>query len=195
MEDQKIYYHCLHCKLIFLDKQFLPSPAQEKTRYDQHQNTADDKGYVSFLEQLITPASAYLKPGMRALDFGCGPEPVLASLLEERFSLSCEVYDPYYFPQLPEGKYDCIFATETFEHFFQPALELEKLSQWLMKDAYLFMMTSRWHSLQHFKNWWYRRDITHVSFYHRKSMEFIAASYGFNVLYDDQKSICLLQKT
>jgi hypothetical protein len=194
MDDERTYHHCLYCKLIFLDRRLLPAPQEEKARYDEHNNEPADEGYVRFLYRIIEPARAYLHSDMRGLDYGCGPAPVLARLLEQEFGLRCAYYDPFYFPSWPSGAFDLVISTEAFEHFAEPRREISRIGQLMQEEAYLFIMTRQWHSLQRFCNWWYRRDFTHVSFYHRESMQYICREFGFRMLYDDHESICLLQK-
>ncbi|MDF9799849.1 SAM-dependent methyltransferase [Catalinimonas alkaloidigena] len=173
----------------------LPSIEEEKKRYQQHHNSIEDKGYVSFLEKSIEPILPYLKEGMQGLDYGCGPAPVLVQLLHQKYCLHCDHYDLYFFPKKPEKKYDFIFSTETFEHFFQPGKELLNLYSLLRPKGLLCVMTNLYHSLAGFEQWWYRRDITHVCFYHTDTFHFIAHHFGFHILYHDRKQVVILQKT
>ncbi len=155
----------------------------------------DDEGFVKFLHRAIQPALDLLSPNIQCLDYGCGPEPVLSQILYRDHQLSCENFDPYFFPDLPSKKYGFIFSTETFEHFFQPQQEILKLRALMRPQAYLCVMTNFYSSLSAFENWWYRRDMTHVTFYHQHTFDYIAASFGFNLIYSDQKQVVILQKT
>jgi len=192
--DQRIYYHCQICSLVFLDQQMLPDAEQEKTRYTHHQNSINDEGYTTFLRQAIQAASPYFSAGMRVLDYGCGPEPVLAQLLERDEGLQCNLYDPFFFPDRPAGQYDLIFATETFEHFFSPAQELNRLYQLLAPLGYLCTMTNFWQSLDEFDQWWYRRDPTHVCFYHQDTFRYIEKQWQLKDRFNDHKRVFILQK-
>jgi hypothetical protein len=173
----------------------LPSVEEERKRYEQHHNSIEDEGYVQFLQQAILAVQTYLKPSMLGLDYGCGPEPVLSQLLLRDHQLKCDHYDPYFFPEIPTKRYDVIFSTETFEHFFCPGKELLKLRELMLPQAYLCVMTKFYDSVSDFESWWYRRDMTHVCFYHRKTFHYIAATFGFHLLYQDQKQLIILQKT
>lgn len=173
----------------------LPTAEEEKQRYQFHHNSIEDKGYLNFLERAIQPMLPYLKEGMQGLDYGSGPEPVLAQRLQKKYHLNCESYDPYFFPDKPAKKYDFIFSTETFEHFFKPGEEVWNLYSLLHSDGFLCVMTNLYHSLSGFEKWWYRRDVTHVCFYHTETFHYIADHFGFNLLYEDQKQVTILQKT
>ena len=192
---QRQYYLCHYCQLIFLDRKQLPEPQAELARYREHRNSPEDPGYVNFLNKAIHPALPYLKPGMQGLDYGCGPAPVLAQQLSQAHQISCDYYDPFFFPKLPDRHYDFIFSTEAFEHFFEPAKEIDMLYQRMLPGAYLCIMTRFWQRLEEFDKWWYRRDLTHVCFYHSHTFHYIAEKWDMNPLYDDKHSVFVLQKS
>lgn len=187
------YLRCQNCQLIFMERKFLPDRASEEARYRAHQNGPQDAGYVRFLTQAINPALPWLNSSMRGLDFGCGPTPTLSGLLIAH-GLHCDNYDPYFYPALPEKQFDFIFATEVVEHFYNPARELQQLSALLKQDGILTIMTEPWVSLDGFTDWHYAKDITHVCFYHAKTIEFICARYGFEILNRDTPRITVFRK-
>ncbi|MBW6508134.1 MAG: class I SAM-dependent methyltransferase [Desulfuromonadales bacterium] len=188
-----MFWHCHGCDLIFVDAQGRPTLQREKDIYQHHQNSPEHHGYVTFLRRIIDPTLPLLNPTMRGLDFGCGPGPTLSVLLK-REDISCDNYDPLFFPALPSGPFDFIFATECFEHFHTPTRELQQLRQLLKPDGYLFVMTSLWHENIDLPTWRYLCDPTHVSFYHRRTFEHICRVYGFTLLACDDDRILLLQK-
>lgn len=192
-KDHRSYWLCPQCSLIFVDSKWLPSASKERARYEQHENKIRDKGYLRFLNQLVRPATPYLQTAMQGLDYGTGPTPALAHLLQEK-GFSCDNYDPLFeYPPLTPP-YDFIFASECFEHFHQPKQTISEITQMLKPGGYLFVMTSLWHSLKQFKTWYYKRDFTHVCFYHENSMTYIAKTYGFETLRVINQKIMLLQK-
>jgi len=193
-QDMFLYFHCLHCKLIYRDKAQLPSAEEEKKRYEQHHNNLANQGYVNFLYQAIWPSLTYLSPGSRILDYGCGPVPVLAQLLGNNHQMVCDYYDPFFYPDVPDKEYDFIFCTEVFEHFFAPKQEIDQLSMLLTAQAHLCIMTEFWHSLEQFEQWWYRRDFTHICFYHPRTFDLIAGRWNFFCQYQDHQRIVILQK-
>ena len=187
------YWHCHHCELIFVDPAARPDRHLEEDLYQQHRNSPEHPGYVSFLRRIIDPALPLLSHAMRGLDYGCGPGPTLSVLLQ-REGLTCHDYDPLFFPDLPTGPFDFIFATECFEHFHTPAREMRRLNSLLSINGYLFVMTDLWHEDVELRTWTYLCDPTHVSFYHQHSFEYICREYGFTLLACYDGRVLLLQK-
>lgn len=187
------YWQCSFCYLIFVDPSSLLTREAEKHVYQYHQNSPDHSGYVEFLRKIINPSLDYLTPAMRGLDYGCGPGPTLSVLLG-RENISCCDYDPIFFPDCPPGDFDFIFATECFEHFHAPAREMERLSALLKGGGYLFVMTELWGEDTDFRTWYYKNDPTHVSFYHRRSFDYICLDYGFGMLKSDDMRVLIMQK-
>lgn len=100
--SKRIFLRCPQCDLIFVPESNHLSPDEEVARYRMHRNTLSNEGYVRMFLEKIAMVHQYC-PGVRsALDYGCGPEPVLAELLE-REGFSCDVFDPYFFPEFPDG--------------------------------------------------------------------------------------------
>lgn len=187
------YLLCPNCQLIFMARELLPDRATEEARYKAHQNGPQDAGYVSFLNQAITPALPWLNSSMRGLDFGCGPTPTLSGLLK-MLGLHCENYDPYFFPDLPGNQFDYIFATEVVEHFYNPGRELRQLSALLKQSGILTIMTEPWLTVEGFADWHYAKDITHVCFYHASTIEYICSHYGFEILNKDTPRVTVFRK-
>jgi SAM-dependent methyltransferase len=186
-------YLCENCNLVFEKRINRPERSEEKERYLEHDNSLFDKGYVQHLNRAIKSARNYLKASYRGLDYGCGPAPTLNRLLEKE-GYNCEFYDPIFFPEPPTGKFDFIFATECFEHFFRPADELQKLSGLLKPEGILIVMTQLWKDTTKFKRWRYATDPTHVVFYNLKTIEFISRNFGFKWLKNQRDRVFILQE-
>jgi hypothetical protein len=188
------YYHCRQCDLIFLEPNARPLPDEELERYRQHNNSPDNEGYVGmfakFLGRAVIP---YAKAGGRALDFGCGPGPVLQGLLQS-FGFATEIYDPFFAPQLPIGKFDLITSTEVLEHVFDPAKVWNLISGMLHEGAVLALMTHFHRGPEMFPGWWYKNDITHVAFNSEITLSWLSAEYGFRRLFCDGEKTVTLQK-
>lgn len=192
--DVRQYFYCNNCHLIFVSPSFHLSSEAEKSRYQFHQNNIEDKGYVAFLNKAIQPALPFMNTAMKGLDYGCGPSPTLSKLLQQQ-GYACSDYDPYFFPELNANhKYDFIFATECFEHFFQPEKELNTISELLNDNGLLIIMTEQWQTIEHFATWYYPKDPTHVCFYHSHTFNFIAEKFQFEILYNDKKRVVVLRK-
>lgn len=186
--DNRDYYLCPECRLVFLNPELLPLPREELARYREHQNTPDNPGYKEFLGKLFNPLIKLLPEGARGLEFGCGPGPVLAQMLRDS-GFIMDTYDPYFSPD-PEvftRKYDFITATEVFEHLFSPGMEIGRLFSLLKPNGTLGVMTRLYDDDTDFSTWYYRRDPTHVCFYSRETFYWIADTYqrDISVIGDD----------
>jgi len=191
------YYFCEVCEYIFLDQEEIVSEKDEKEVYDQHDNTFESKGYVkmfeSFIEKAINP---FIKEKKRALEFGCGPGPVLAKLLEMD-GWVVNTYDPIYDnnEEYEKYKYDLITSTEVFEHFSNPVKEIKHLSKLLKKGGYLSIMTLLHPKTEEkFKNWWYKRDATHISFYSSKTLYLLGKMFNLEMIYNDNNRLITFKK-
>jgi SAM-dependent methyltransferase len=187
------YFPCPGCGLIFVDEKHHPSPKTAKARYATHQNNPGDAGYLAFLNQALTPALPHLQKSRRGLDYGCGPSPVLVGLLRER-GYSCTGYDPLFFPALPPGPFDFIFATEVLEHLHHPRPDLEMITRLLAPDGIFTIMTEPWTSLADFPGWHYTKDFTHVCFYHFRTIDYICKQYGFQIIDHRNPRVWVLKK-
>ncbi|TCO08380.1 class I SAM-dependent methyltransferase [Natronoflexus pectinivorans] len=188
-----LFWKCPSCYLIYKDQSFHPTPNEEELRYNHHHNNSECEGYVDSLNQALEPSRNYIDKHMVGLDFGCGPEPVLAKMLEET-SAECYHYDPIFFPELPDERLDFVISTETFEHFSHPSQELNLITSLLIPSGILTVMTHRWKDDTNLADWWYMRDQTHVCFFHDKTFEYICKKYGFSTEYDDGDKVIILRK-
>ena len=76
------YLQCANCDLVFVPTEYHLSLAEEKERYDTHNNNPKDSRYRQFLSQLTTPLNLLIPNRSFGLDFGCGPGPTLSLMLE-----------------------------------------------------------------------------------------------------------------
>ncbi len=191
------YYRCQHCGFIYLDDKHIVDSQTEKSHYDKHQNSFESLGYVDIFEKFIDKViEPYLKNIESALEFGCGSGPVLAELLRRK-GLEVDQYDLYYFPKkVYEGKkYDLITSTEVFEHLKEPTTILQTLANSINSRGYIVIMTQfpPYHDSD-FLNWWYRRDITHISFFTPKSFEIMGNSMGLKRINVFAPNVVVFQK-
>lgn len=190
--DIKIWI-CNHCELIFKDPGSRPSHDEERARYLVHQNNNGNQGYINFLKKAVNPAIDFIEPGSEGLDFGCGPNPVLSEIVKEA-GFACLNYDPIFFPEFPDERMDFIFATECFEHFFNPMREMNLMTALLRPGGFLIIMTQQWKDKEQLADWWYMRDKTHVAFYHQKTFDYICEQFGYTIQFDDGEKVLILQK-
>ena len=191
--DARRCYLCANCALIFVDPAQRLSPAEERVRYTLHQNSPHDRGYVAFLNQLLQPLLSYLVDGVRGLDYGCGPTPVLSRLAQDQ-GIACDDYDPFFVDGPLRPPYDVVFASECFEHFHHPAEEMAHILGLLKPGGLLAIMTERWTTLAAFADWYYAQDPTHVVFYHADTFDFLCERFGLTPVWREEKRVIILRR-
>jgi len=55
-------------------------------------------------------------------------------------------------------------------------------------------MTELWDKKENLNQWYYLRDITHVSFYHHKTLKYLAQTYNLEIIYMDDERVVVFQK-
>jgi len=176
------YLRCPVCLATLMAPECRLPEDEEKAVYDLHDNHPDDPGYRRFLARLSAPLLERLPAGSAGLDFGCGPGPVLSSMLAET-GMKVSLYDPYFYPDTGPllERYDFITCTEVVEHLYRPAAVFRQLDSLLRPGGYLGVMTCFQTDDDRFANWHYRRDPTHVVFYRQATLQWLADSYGWHL--------------
>ena len=196
VQFEHMYFYCKTCHFVFIEDKHYVSFETEKEIYELHENSLDDKGYVTYLENYINEGvSPFIKEGL-GLDFGSGPEPALATLLKKR-GYEMDIYDRHYANNIDiwEKKYDFITSTEVIEHFHDPMDTLNRMVSILKPGGILSVMTLfLMDDLSLFQNWWYRRDPTHIAFYSPITFEKIAEQLNLEIIYHNNKRICVFKK-
>lgn len=174
MDSLRDFYLCNRCKLIFVPSDQRLSAEEELSRYEQHENDPDDPRYRNFLSRMFKPLVKKLPDNSYGLDFGSGPGPTLHLMFEEA-GHSMRIYDPFYAddPGVFEDQYDFITTTETAEHLYNPLMEFDRLWSCLKPEGFLGIMTRRWTDIESFKNWHYKKDDTHVIFFHENTFRWL----------------------
>lgn len=185
----KTWHQCENCGGIFLDRPFLPSAEDEKARYEKHRNSAGDSGFRTYLEGFINPVLAASGTVRTVFDYGCGPEPVLVSILAEK-GYDARGRDPFFAPDTAcfEGGADLVTCHEVAEHFFEPRKDFMLMAALVKAGGYLAVGTmvlpdfggadENARRRLFFQSWWYRQDSTHVSFYTPKALRLAGESAG-----------------
>jgi 2-polyprenyl-3-methyl-5-hydroxy-6-metoxy-1,4-benzoquinol methylase len=188
-----VYYHCRMCDLIFLEPEMRLGRDEEKSYYDEHNNTLDNPGYVAMFEKFLAAVLPHVPPGVKALDYGCGPGPVLQALLQRR-GIPTDVYDPFFAPVFPVGPYGLITCTEALEHAFNPKMIWQSFLSLLQHEGILGVMTHLHKGPDMFRHWWYKREPTHVVFYGEHTFSWLARTYEFQLLFTDGNKSVVLRK-
>ena len=176
---RRSYLRCGECALVFVPARYRLDRQAERAEYELHQNAVGDSGYEAFLSRLARPLAARLPAGACGLDFGCGPAPALAHMLErEGFGVS--LYDSFYQPDEAAlaRRYDFICATEVVEHLHRPGAELARLWSLLGSGGWLGVMTKLVRDREAFASWHYKNDPTHVCFFSRRTWQWWAGRQG-----------------
>ncbi|WP_423190254.1 class I SAM-dependent methyltransferase [Alkalibacterium sp. f15] len=188
----QLFHECLNCQFIFKNPAFYLSSEKEFEQYEHHENSIEDTRYVAFFEKYLQAAVLpFVSDGKKAFDFGSGPSPVLAQILERDYDYHVTIYDLFYAPEktYENQLYDVITTTEVMEHIPDPIETFKELKTLMKADAILVVMT-----LFHPKDdnklwgWHYIRDFTHISFFTPEAMQILADKIGLEVIYcDDQR--------
>ena len=179
-EPERTYFRCSVCRLVFLQSSDRPTPLVEVLRYTDHENAASDEGYVGFLRRLADPMMKRLPLGSRGLDYGCGPAPVLGAVFTEN-GFPTQSFDPVFHPDYValDARYDFLTCCEVIEHVQDPDRVFEQFAALVVSGGCIGIMTQPYDTAAAFGPWWYRRDPTHVCFYHRETFEWIAHQFGW----------------
>lgn len=188
------YLRCNVCAATVMHESCRLPPDQERGIYQLHDNDPSDPGYRKFLSKLTDPLLERLLPGASGLDFGCGPGPALANLLETN-GMTVRLYDPYFYPSeaVLSQTYDFITCTEVVEHLYAPARVFRQLDQMLESGGWLAVMTCFQTDDDRFDNWHYRRDPTHVVFYRESTFKLLAEKFNWQ-LEIPRKDVALFRK-
>lgn len=194
-DKKRSYFQCPRCSLIFVPPENHVTDIAEKERYLEHNNSDDNQGYIDFLSRIISPVTQRISLTSLGLDFGSGPNPVLASLFKKR-GYQIEIYDPYFAsdPLIKEKKYDFICTTEVVEHFTYPQKEFKMLDKMLNPGGILAVMTRIVPPKNEFGNWFYITDLTHIVFYSESTLQWIAHQYRFELIKVD-RDIFIFEKS
>lgn len=181
-DKRRSYFQCQRCELVFVDPSQRLDAAQEKAIYDTHENDPADTGYRRFLSRLSAPLNERLAPNLSGLDYGCGPGPALACMMQES-GHQVALYDIYYHPdkQVLEQQYDFVTATEVIEHLYHPDQVWNQWIQLLKPGGWLGLMTKMVRDVDAFSRWHYKNDLTHVVFFSRGTFEYLARRDGLEL--------------
>jgi hypothetical protein len=182
-EKQKKYHKCSTCSSVLLDPEDFLSKENEKLRYEEHNNDVTDIGYQKFVAPVVTAIQNKFTTEHTGLDFGAGTGPVVTKLLRDN-GFNIQLYDPFFWnnPAVLQNRYDYIACCEVIEHFHNPAKEFGLLRSLLQPNGSLYCMTEIYTEEIEFKQWYYKRDPTHVFFYHSKAFTWIGSHFNFSTV-------------
>ncbi|MDD7972282.1 class I SAM-dependent methyltransferase [Roseinatronobacter alkalisoli] len=178
--DGRAYFRCPNCQARFLHPSQFLCRNDEVAHYRHHENDVDDPRYRRFLSKLSEPLIARLPPVAVGLDYGCGPGPALAAMLQEA-GYDMSLFDPVFAsdPDVLKNTYDFVTCTEVAEHFHHPMQEFARLRRLVRPGGWLAVMTCFQTDDARFSKWHYRKDPTHVVFYREATFRYLAADWGW----------------
>lgn len=194
-DKYRSFLYCKDCGLIFVPDCEHVSLLEEKLRYDNHDNSRSNAGYVNFLEKMVQTVECYGTKDIKILDFGCGKQAVLTCLLNEK-GYSCTAYDPLYqqYSALINSQFDIVILCEVIEHLRKLNAELALIKSLINPQSKVIIRTQLYKSTNSILDWWYTKDITHVNFFTKKTIEFAALQIGLKVLHEQSPDIFVLGK-
>ena len=198
--ENREYWRCPVCRLISVPPEYFISNEEEIKHYLKHENSLESEGYVQMFREKIQIIKNLCQEARTVLDYGCGYEPVLKTLLANE-GYTVAGYDPNFFPQIDSNAaFDLIVSTETFEHFKEPGQEMIHLLGYLSPKGYLAVMTRLVPKdgplpiQKLFADWYYKRDPTHIVFYASDTFSWIARHYGMEIIFNNEKDFVVLQR-
>lgn len=192
-EDKKrTYFKCLNCSFVFVDRDALLSLKEEKDRYDLHDNTISNKGYVNYLTSVVKLIDTVYEKDFSILDYGSGENAVLSTLLKQS-GKSCCSYDPVYNIGMDclDLTFDIIVLCEVIEHLHDIDKEMVLIESLLKEKGILIIRTEFVNNNVDFDKWWYKEDPTHINFFSSESMDVLANKYELSVEHKNPPFIIL----
>ena len=102
-----------------------------------------------------------------------------------------DLYDKFYANDISvfEKKYDFITATEVVEHLSEPMSEISRLIEILNNKGHLAVMTQILTPQTNFSSWYYKNDPSHVGFFTKKSLSFLASYWNIEVYFISERVV------
>lgn len=183
-DKSRSYYQCQSCTLVYVPREELVSAAEEKTRYDLHENSETDQSYINYLSGIRDVILPHITKSDHGLDFGSGRTTLLEKLFIEH-GYQMKSYDLYFHdhPELLKDKYDYIIMSEVIEHLRAPEADLKNLTTMLKPGSSLFVKTKLLpEEKDKFGDWFYKRDKTHVQFFTAGSFQKFGEFFGLKFM-------------
>lgn len=186
------YDFCPFCGFLAKIEKHILTSEDEFERYLKHNNSNND-GYMKYQHNFFLEIKDFL--GNLNLDFGCGANHILADILNKN-NYKTNYYDLYFYPTENYEKhlYDAIILEEVIEHLPFPLTTLEHLINLINCGGKLIIRTRL--IPQNFEsiNWWYLRDLTHISFFDFKTFIYLCEHFNIRCIYCNGLDLIILQK-
>jgi hypothetical protein len=177
----RTFLHCSRCGLVFVPENEWLDLDAERARYDQHDNTPTNLGYLRFLSEVVAQVEALQVGTGSILDYGCGEQAILAALLRAK-GLACIGYDPLYGREQRDGPHALVILCEVIEHLRDLRGELERVGHLLSPGGRVLVRTRPYPGVEAIADWWYSRDTTHINFFGEPALLHAARLAGQNTV-------------
>ncbi len=170
-QDERQFYKCPECRLIFSED--FPDKDVEEKHYKTQWETTDPVFWKSQVDVLVQLMHNYRVP-KHILDFGSGSGEMTREFLSRGYDIT--PLEPMIHGYLKDQNYpfqfDVVILVEVLEHLTDPWKEIHAIENVLAPGGIVIFSTlltnefiDRQNAADHFKNWWYKDDPTHVSFF------------------------------
>lgn len=196
-DKRRSFLQCQDCGMVFVSRSELLSLDDEKARYDLHDNSYENEGYVKYLSGMVDEIEGLNILNPRILDFGCGKEAVLEKILKEN-NYDCFSYDPVYNignNWILDNNYDVIIVCEVIEHIYDISGSVELIKNLLTFDGYLILRTEILLDNINFSTWWYKEDPTHVNFFTPQAIKTLAQKIELDIIQLNGNIVLMHKKT
>ncbi len=197
-EDKRKFYKCRNCFLIFTDE--FAGEAEAEAHYKKQQAETDASFWKEQVDALLTISAKYVPRPKKILDFGAGSGEITKEIRSR--GLDCTSLEPmedgFLKDQSFGEKFDIIFAVEVIEHIQNLWEELREMEEVLSPGGVMVfstILTDKFvyeaNSVDVFREWFYKDDQTHVSFFCNETMSYIANMLGYEAYTFGQNVIVL----
>lgn len=199
-KDTRVFFACTTCGLIFSDCHL--TEQEKQAHYIGQYNNGFNWEHEACYFINFFPRG---KKDLKILDYGSGGGYLANELKNVGYAVDC--YEPMFHGEFNRsqnsGLYDFLILNEVIEHVEDLISVLNNIyyslklgGQVLIKTAITDNIISDPYNFEHnFREWWYKDDLTHISFFSTLTYEFICANMftSFEIVQQDILSV-LLQK-
>jgi len=186
-QDQRTFFKCPECSLIFtLDA---PGKEAEETHYKNQWATTDPGFWEKQVDVLVQLIGNYRKPS-RILDFGSGSGEMTNEFRKRGYDVTPlePMTHGYLKDQNYSAQFDVVIAVEVIEHLLLPWAEIHEIEKVLAPNGIVIFSSlltnafiDRRDASEQFKNWWYKDDPTHVSFFCNRVLAKMADMKNYDI--------------
>lgn len=175
-EDTRKFFKCPQCWLVFT-LEMAENPVAEK-HYKEQWGTADPNYWKEQVDGALEIINQYLTP-TKILDFGAGSGEITHEMRIRGLNVTPlePMINGFLKDQNFSQEFDVILAIEVIEHLPNLWEELKELNKVLVEGGIILISTALTNKFidtpqaaESFRQWWYKDDPTHVSFFCNKTI-------------------------